>query len=188
MKGERFRQVEVVVAAAFAIPNRVTSVHQLEAAGFVDWSLLLGGLRPWWPWLIVLAVLLVVLMSPLPGRGPGLISRRDPWRTFKFEARRTVMSRAGGRCEGTLLLAWVMCRDAAGEADHVYPWSRGGATVVSNGQAMCRRHNRSKSRVTPPWWYVLLLERRRRRYFRTGGDVRVRAAMNDADRAARSKR
>ena len=32
-----------------------------------------------------------------------------------------------------------------------YPWSRGGPTVLSNGQALCREHNRSKSNLRPPW-------------------------------------
>lgn len=158
-----------------------------EAAGTVDWSPVLGGLRPFLPWVALLAGLLVVLKAPLPSRGPGLFARRDPWRTFKYDARRTVLARAGHRCEGALLLAWVRCRDAAEEADHIYPWSRGGATVVSNGQALCRKHNRSKSNLAPPWWYVLTLERRRRGYFPGGFDVRVSGAMSPEDTARRRR-
>ncbi len=30
------------------------------------------------------------------------------------------------------------------DADHVSPWSRGGATVASNCQMLCKRHNRAK--------------------------------------------
>jgi hypothetical protein len=161
-------------------------MHLGEAAGSVEWSPLLDGLRPALPWLIALGVAFVVLTFPLPGRGPGPLSSRDPWRTFKYGARRAVMARAGDRCEGALLIAWVRCRDSAEDADHIYPWSRRGATVVSNGQALCRRHNRSKSSMTPPWWYVLTLERRRRGYFPVGADVRVQAGMSKADRSSRS--
>lgn len=158
-----------------------------EGAGAIGLSPALDGLRPFLPWAAVLAALLVAFMAPLPNRGPGLFARRDPWRTFKYDARRTVLARAGHRCEGALLLAWVRCRDAAEEADHVYPWSKGGATVVSNGQALCRRHNRSKSNLTPPWWYVLTLERRRRNYFPQGFDVRVSGAMAPEDKDRRRR-
>ena len=111
---------------------------------------------------------------------------RDVWRSFKGEARRIVFARAGGRCEATAFLVWGRCRAAAVEVDQVYPWSKGGATIVSNGQALCRHHNRSKASWTPAWWYIVPLERRRRRYFPSGEDVRVFARMTEADRAIRS--
>ncbi len=31
------------------------------------------------------------------------------------------------------------------EADHITPWSEGGKTAISNGQMLCREHNRKKS-------------------------------------------
>ncbi|WP_137292847.1 HNH endonuclease [Nocardioides dongxiaopingii] len=96
------------------------------------------------------------------------------------------MGRAGGRCEGSLVLLWGRCSRPAEEADHVYPWSRGGATVSSNGQALCHRCNRSKANTRPAWWYIVGLERRRRTYFPPGCDVRVSAAMSAADRRLRS--
>jgi hypothetical protein len=74
----------------------------------------------------------------------------------------------------------------AAEADHIYPWSRGGATVVSNGQALCRAHNRRKSNLRPPWWYVLALERRRAAYVPAGVAFRVHARMNAHERSARA--
>ena len=147
---------------------------------------LLAGIRPLLPYLLILLAIGTVLAAPLPGRGPGWPARRDPWRSFKFEARRHVMDRASGRCEAPVLLAWGRCRNNATEADHIYPWSKGGATVVSNGQALCTHHNKSKGARTPPWWYVLGLERRRRTYFATGIQVRVAAAMSDSDRVART--
>ena len=96
------------------------------------------------------------------------------------------MARAAGRCEAGLVLVWGRCRQAATEVDHVYPWSKGGATVVSNGQALCRDHNRRKSNATPPWWYVWSLERRRRAYFPGDADIRVLATMSLKDQAARA--
>jgi hypothetical protein len=147
---------------------------------------LLAGLEPYLPFAIAALVAAMVIASPLPGRGPGL-QRRDPWRGFKHDARRTVLAQAGHRCEGALLLAWGRCRRPAEEVDHIYPWSKGGATIISNGQALCRDHNRSKSDRTPTWWYVLSLERRRRRYYPPGASIRVHAAMSAADKAARAR-
>ncbi len=136
-------------------------------------------------WLIALVVLLVVVRLPMPRRGPNS-SGRDVWRGFKYAARRAVLARAGDRCEGAGFLAWGRCPSAAVEVDHVFPWSRGGPTVVSNGQALCAAHNRSKGAMTPPWWYVLSLERRRLGYFPKGTDVRVFAVMSAEDAAARA--
>ncbi len=159
------------------------------------WEALFGGLlsagllsafEPVLPWFVGIVVFLVVARTPLPGRGPGILTRRDEWRRFKGQARRDVMARAGNRCEGSVFLAWGRCPDDAQEADHVYPWSKGGPTVVGNGQALCRGHNRSKSNMTPPWWYVLTLERRRRRYFPAGVDGRVSADLTAADRQVRA--
>ena len=146
---------------------------------------LLDGVRPILPLLIPVGDVLIVLTAPLPGRGPRVLQRRDPWRGFRFGARREVLDCARGRCEGALVLAWGRCRDAASEVDHVYPWSRGGPTVVSNGQALCRGHNQRKSNLRPPWWYVLSLEHRRAKYFPAGCETRVLARMNIDERAAR---
>jgi hypothetical protein len=155
------------------------------ASSSFDWGALFAGFRPFLPLLIGLALVVAVLRFPMPGRGPGF-QRRDPWRRFKFEARRAVLDRAGHRCEGTAILVWGRCRQPAAEVDHVYPWSKGGATIVSNGQALCRYHNRAKASWSPPWWYIHTLERRRRAYFPAGADVRVFAVMSGADRASRA--
>lgn len=154
----------------------------------MEWGRLLptlfAGIAPVLPTLIGIAAVLIVLGCPVPGRGPRLFQRQDPWRRFKYEARRVVMSRAGDRCEGSVFLAWGRCAEAAVEADHVYPWSGGGPTTVSNGQALCRGHNRRKGAWKPPWWYVLSLEHRRRSYFPPATDVRVTAAISAAELAA----
>jgi hypothetical protein len=147
---------------------------------------LLNGLRPYLPLVVLLGLLVLLLCLPLPGRGPGMLQRRDPWRGFKFAARKAVMTRADSRCEAPMLLAWGRCQDPATEVDHIYPWSRGGPTVVSNGQALCRAHNRRKSSLRPPWWYVLSLERRRAAYIPPGVGSRVFARMNAEERSARA--
>lgn len=139
------------------------------------------------PYLIPLVVLILFVSAPMPGRGAGLFKRRDAWRGFKYEPRRIVLSRAGNQCESGAFLVWGRCADPAEEADHIYPWSKGGATVVSNGQALCKRHNRSKSNMTPPWWYLRALERRRRTYYPEGEFVRISAKMTPEDRALRGQ-
>ena len=103
-----------------------------------------------------------------------------------YEPRRTILALAGDRCEGSLLLGLGRCRRGATDVDHIYPWSKNGPTIVSNGAALCRDCNRTKSNKTPPWWLVLSLERRRRAYYPAGTSVRVSGAMTDADRAARA--
>ncbi len=96
----------------------------------MDWgrliSTLAAGVAPVLPQLLAVLAAILVISCPLPGRGPRLFQRAGPWRVFKYETRRQVMSRAGHRCEGAVFLAWGRCREAATEADHVYPWSRGG--------------------------------------------------------------
>jgi hypothetical protein len=146
---------------------------------------IVAGVGPNLGWLVPIGVFLVVVRFPMLRRGPNS-SSRDAWRGFKYAPRRTVLARAGDRCEGAAFVAWGRCSSPAVEVDHVFPWSRGGPTVVSNGQALCAGHNRSKGAMNPPWWYVLSLERRRRGYFPMGVDVRVFAVMGAEDAAARA--
>jgi hypothetical protein len=143
-----------------------------------------AGPNLWWMGPLIVAV--VVLRFPMPGRGPRS-SRRDPWRGFKYAARAEVFARAGDRCEGAAFFAWGRCGRIAFEVDHVYPHSKGGPTVVRNGQALCHGHNSRKGSMTPAWWYILTLERRRRSYFPEGSDVRVFAVMTAGDMEARRR-
>ncbi len=142
---------------------------------------LFAGLAPVLPQLCLAVLAVLVLSCPIPGRGPRLFQPQDPLRLFKGETRRAVMTRAGGRCEGAVFLAWGRCRDVATEADHVYPYSRSGPTTLTNGQALCRGHNRHKAAMRPPWWYLLSLEHRRLSYFPPATDVRVNARVSDAE-------
>jgi len=143
------------------------------------------GPHLWWILTVLIAV--AVLRFPMLGRGPDSSRYRDPWRTYRFAARDQLMARAGNRCEAPRFFAWGRCVSPAAEADHVMPWSQGGPTVLSNGQALCRGHNRSKGALTPPWWYVMGLEKRRRGYFPTGVDPRVVAVLGEGDHAARAQ-
>ena len=63
---------------------------------------------------------------------------RDPRRRFTQKQRLALAIVAGFRCE--------ICHAQLDffEADHVRPWSKGGATDVCNGQALCSACNRQK--------------------------------------------
>lgn len=63
----------------------------------------------------------------------------DEPRRFRSGERVAMFVNAGGKCEACgddLLPGW--------HADHIQPWSRGGATDVTNGQAMCPTCNLKK--------------------------------------------
>jgi hypothetical protein len=94
--------------------------------------------------------------------------RRDPVRLFSRRDKAEILRRAGGRCEHH---SWVggRCELTDGlEADHIIPWSRSGRTVVGNGQALCRRHNRAKRARVPFRWQLTAMARRRGAYFPAG--------------------
>jgi 5-methylcytosine-specific restriction endonuclease McrA len=93
---------------------------------------------------------------------------RDPVRRFNRAERAVIKRRAGERCEHH---GWLFgrCRATQNlEADHVHPHSRGGQTLVANGQALCRRHNRLKSARVPFGWELRRLGKRRQAYFPPG--------------------
>ena len=63
----------------------------------------------------------------------------DRRRTFNTEERTVLLILADGRCQ--------ICGDMLGddwEPDHIVPFSKGGLTDVTNGQALCRSCNRKK--------------------------------------------
>ena len=59
------------------------------------------------------------------------------------------------------------------QGDHVHPHSRGGATAVETGQALCRRHNKQKSARVPWQWELSRLAQRRESYFPVGTPTAV---------------
>ncbi|MCE1175479.1 MAG: hypothetical protein LWW77_12875, partial [Propionibacteriales bacterium] len=74
----------------------------------IDWLKFVGAffavVLPMLPSLLAVFGAVFLLVAPLPQRGPTLFQRTDPWRRFKGAARRQVMSRAGGQCEGAVFL------------------------------------------------------------------------------------
>ncbi len=126
------------------------------------------------PWLA--GLLAVITLGKLVQLGPAMVHGghgRDPRRTFSRAEKAEFLERAGHRCEHH---SWLLgrCRGTeALQADHVHPHSRGGATDVLNGQALCRRHNKQKS-DRPPWrWELNRLARRRESYFPPGTPTAV---------------
>lgn len=110
----------------------------------------------------------VVLASP----AGGACELRDPRRGFTVAERRAAFERAGHRCEHKSIL-WHRCTNTPTQGDHIFPWSRGGRTAMSNQQALCPFHNSRKSGSVPTRMYILRLEWRRRSYFPDGAPSRV---------------
>jgi hypothetical protein len=121
------------------------------------------------PWTVAVAAVFVLLVVVRLVHGVAHPrSNRDPVRRFSRHDKGELLRRAGGRCER---YGWVTgrCKVTTGlEADHVHPHSRGGWTNVSNGQALCRRHNRSKSAMIPFNWQLRGIAKRRVAYYPPG--------------------
>ena len=62
-------------------------------------------------------------------------------RSFSRSQKLELFMQSGGECQRCNCSITV----DSFEADHVIPWSKGGKTVISNGQALCKPCNRSKS-------------------------------------------
>jgi HNH endonuclease len=95
-------------------------------------------------------------------------SPRDPQRLFAGADRAAIMRRAGGRCEFHGLFGGRCVATGKLQADHIHPHSRGGATTVGNGQALCKRHNKAKAAHIPFEWQVRRTVKRRASYFPIG--------------------
>lgn len=87
---------------------------------------------------------------------------RDPQRRFSAAQRQLLMAYAGYRCEHHALLVFRCWATAHLQADHIHPWSRGGRTLIQNGQMLCPRHNRRKTnRIPGPLYWAMIQHRRR---------------------------
>jgi MYXO-CTERM domain-containing protein len=111
------------------------------------------------------AAVAVVVVGGIAGRR----RRRplDPQRAFSAAQRAEALARCGNRCEHFGALG-LRCRRRATHADHIHPWSKGGATTAANLEMLCPKCNLSKGAKMPPPLYAWRLERRRRRYRRAG--------------------
>ncbi|KAB1661605.1 peptidoglycan DD-metalloendopeptidase family protein [Pseudoclavibacter sp. CFCC 13796] len=121
------------------------------------------------PWAVVAFIAFIVILL-LQTRHTRHSHRRqtDPQRVFTKEQRQRGSHRCGGRCEHKPLFG-RRCSSPGAHGDHIYPWSFGGATAMSNYQHLCARHNLAKSNHVPSKLYIWRLERRRRHYFPQGG-------------------
>jgi len=90
---------------------------------------------------------------------------RDPQRLFSTPQKREIFSACQYRCEYPRLILG-RCKHKATQADHVFPWSLGGRTEVSNGAGLCARHNQHKSNHIPSGRYMRALKRNRARQAR----------------------
>lgn len=133
----------------------------------IDLGLHHGWAGPAWIAGAVLT-LVVAVRRVLPERKP----ERDAQRLFTSEQRAAMFARAGNRCEHKPMM-WFRCRRVPTHGDHIYPHSRGGATMMSNAQALCARCNGVKGARVPSMLYIWRLESRRRKYFPIGEPVRV---------------
>lgn len=124
------------------------------------------------PWALVPLAAAAMVCAVMASPAGGAIEARDPRRAFTAAERREAFKRAGLRCEHKSLL-WHRCTNTPTQGDHIYPWSKGGRTAMSNQQALCAFHNACKSGAVPTRLYIYRLQWRRRRYFPLGQSPRV---------------
>lgn len=73
-----------------------------------------------------------------------IIELKDNNRLFTHEQRIAIFRRDSGKCQLKLKCDGVKCDWENWEADHIIPWSKGGKTIVENGQVACPSCNSAK--------------------------------------------
>jgi hypothetical protein len=73
------------------------------------------------------------------------IQLKDNSRLFTHEQRLAIYRRDGGTCKLKIKCNGEKCTWDNWEADHIIPHSKGGKTMVNNGQVACSECNKSKS-------------------------------------------
>ena len=153
-----------MVIVAVSAPQIAASTTGMDA--FTDIGEWLSGAINYfrnYPEAALLIVATVVIFMLLKAIHRGIPVQTDDRRAFSPYERAEAKRLAGGRCEHSTLT--FRCRNSGMHADHIYPWSRGGATAMTNCQSLCQRHNLQKSARIPSRFYIARLARRRRRYF-----------------------
>lgn len=123
---------------------------------------------------LVIALIVIVALWRVSLLIKGLFPvRKDPQRLFTKQQRVAGYARCGARCEHKNIL-WFRCGNKQMlQGDHIYPHSKGGATIESNLQMLCQKHNGRKSAMVPSRFYIKRLERRRRSYFPSNYSTRI---------------
>lgn len=120
--------------------------------------------HPWVPVVLGLIVASTLVSSARKAIHDG---PRDPVRCFSRSDKALLLAWSGHRCEHHGLFGRCEATERL-EADHIHPHSRGGWTRVSNGQILCRAHNRAK-RANIPWDRSLRkMSERRAAYYPAG--------------------
>ena len=141
------------LASGLAMPSDKELLDFLSQVTASAWDALSSS-----PWLA--AVFVFIVLRAVTRTVRSVIHgghRKDPVRLFSGAVRAEIFARAGHRCEQH---SWLFgrCRETRRlQADHVHPHSRGGATAVQNGQALCGRHNSRKAADVPYNWQLARL-------------------------------
>lgn len=69
------------------------------------------------------------------------LERKDQNRIFTPDQRAVIYRIGKGKCA----ICGMEVSEESFEADHIKPWSKGGRTIIANGQILCSSCNRSKS-------------------------------------------
>jgi hypothetical protein len=73
------------------------------------------------------------------------IELKDNQRLFSQEQRLAIFRRDQGICQAKIKCNGTKCEWDIWEADHIKPWSKGGKTIVANGQVACIPCNSAKN-------------------------------------------
>lgn len=114
------------------------------------------------------------------GRREYDFASEDPDRWFSPDQRKNGHARAGNVCEYTHTKTGERCTNKSREADHFYPYSKGGTTTMQNLVAACTWHNQTKS--ARAWEHEKdAIETRRKTYFPESIPVMVGERKNTTD-------
>lgn len=115
-------------------------------------------------WLPLVAIAGIIILLAVVALRSASRDARDPRRMFTAQERAAGFARAGNQCE---FARWVFfrCTRTAAHGDHFIPWSKGGATSMTNFVAACVTCNTTKGAHMPSRLDRNLMAARRRRYF-----------------------